>query len=210
MDKYESTFNTWNKVALLYQEKFMELELYNDSYNDFCKLLPSSAKILEIGCGPGNITRYLLQKDPGYKITGLDVAPAMLELARINNPAAVFIEMDCRKLEEIKEKFDGLMCGFCLPYLSKEDVEKLLSDATRLMEEGGIIYLSYIEAAYEHSGFEAGSTGDESYVYYHQEDFIEQLLKNNDLIIEKSIKQAYPTNDNNKQVHTIFIAQKIL
>lgn len=166
MDTYESTFNTWNKVALLYQEKFMDTGLYNDSYDIFCESLPARAAILEIGCGPGNITRYLLQKKPGYKITGIDVAPAMIELARINNPLADFMQMDCRELEQVEGKFDGIICGFCLPYLSREDVNKLVKDSAGLLKAKGILYLSYIEGAYERSGFEAGSTGDEVYVYY--------------------------------------------
>ena len=33
MDKYEETFATWNKMASMYQEKFMELEIYNESYD---------------------------------------------------------------------------------------------------------------------------------------------------------------------------------
>jgi hypothetical protein len=33
MDRYKETFETWNKVASLYQDKFMELDLYNDSTN---------------------------------------------------------------------------------------------------------------------------------------------------------------------------------
>ena len=63
MDKYRETFETWNKVAQLYEDKFMDLDLYNDTYDQFCELLlKKNASILEIGCGPGNITKYLLSK----------------------------------------------------------------------------------------------------------------------------------------------------
>lgn len=61
MDPYKETFETWNKVASLYQEKFMELKLYNDTYDLICNVvIKNKATILEIGCGSGNITRYLL------------------------------------------------------------------------------------------------------------------------------------------------------
>ena len=206
MDKYESTFNTWNKVALLYQEKFMDIDLYNDSYDIFCELLPAAASILEIGCGPGSITRYLLRKDPGYKITGIDVADSMIKLARINNPSASFMQMDCRELEKIEGKYEGVMCGFCLPYLSKDDTGKLVKDMDALLKEKGIFYLSYIEGLYKNSGFETASTGDQAYVYYHQEDHIAGLLKKNNFITISCIKKKYP--EDGKQTHTIFIAQK--
>ena len=31
-NRYTETFETWNKVAALYQDKFMDLDLYNDTY----------------------------------------------------------------------------------------------------------------------------------------------------------------------------------
>ena len=80
MDSYQETFNTWNKIALLYQDKFMDLDLYNESYDSFCELIPKQqASILEIGCGPGNITQYILTKRPDFIIEGIDVAPNMVK-----------------------------------------------------------------------------------------------------------------------------------
>jgi len=87
MDNYKETFETWNKLASLYQDKFMDLDLYNDSYDFICKsIAKEKATILEIGCGPGNITKYLLSKRPDFDFYGIDIAHHMSELARINNP----------------------------------------------------------------------------------------------------------------------------
>ena len=159
-DKYKVTFETWNKVASLYQEKFMDLDMYNDSYDVFCGLITRrSAKILEIGCGPGNITKYLIAKIPSVNVTATDVAPNMIELAQQNNPAAKVIVMDCREIDKIPGKFDGIVCGFCLPYLSKEDCLKLFVDSFQLLESNGYFYLSTIEGNYENSGFEACQYG---------------------------------------------------
>lgn len=33
MDKYKETFETWNNVASMYHDKFMDLDLYNDTYD---------------------------------------------------------------------------------------------------------------------------------------------------------------------------------
>ncbi len=63
MNRYQETFKAWNKIAQIYQDKFMELDLYNEAYDTFCELIPvKNSKILEIACGPGNITKYLLGK----------------------------------------------------------------------------------------------------------------------------------------------------
>jgi ubiquinone/menaquinone biosynthesis C-methylase UbiE len=82
-NRYIETFNTWNKIATLYQNKFMDLDLYNETYDFICALLNKpNSKILEIGCGPGNITKYLLSKQPSFDIFGIDIAPNMIELAK--------------------------------------------------------------------------------------------------------------------------------
>ncbi|MBI2281469.1 MAG: hypothetical protein HYU68_12405 [Bacteroidetes bacterium] len=49
MNRYKETFETWNKVASLYQNKFMELDLYNNTYDFICNSIPKEkAKLLEI------------------------------------------------------------------------------------------------------------------------------------------------------------------
>lgn len=62
------TLATWNKVAKAYQDKFMDLDIYNTSYISFIKALNHKAsKVLELGCGPGNITAFLGQHNQ-YKL----------------------------------------------------------------------------------------------------------------------------------------------
>ena len=89
MDKQEETFNTWNKVAKLYEEKFMDLDLYKDTYDMFyASVNKMNSTVLDVACGPGNITKYLLQKRPDFKITGIDFSPNMVALAAVNNSLA--------------------------------------------------------------------------------------------------------------------------
>lgn len=208
-DPYKITFETWNKIASIYQDKFMNLDLYNKSYDLFCTHLQKpQVKILEIGCGPGNITKYLLNKRPDYQILGTDIAPNMIELAKQNNPTAQFERMDCRNLNSVKEKYDGIMCGFCMPYLSKEDCAKLIEDCSHILNSNGILYFSVIEGDYEQSGFEAGSSGDKAYVYYHQSDYLQQQLSYNNFEIIEVDRILYPKSADVISTHLIFIANK--
>lgn len=207
-DRYQTTFQTWNKIASIYQDKFMHLDLYDDTYDLFCSLTPQKAQVFEIGCGPGNITRYLLDKRPDLKIEAIDIAPNMISLAKANNPEADFRIMDCREIHKLNTRFDAIMCGFCMPYLSKEDCSKLISDCSSLLNKNGILYFSVIEGYYENSGFEAGSSGDESYVYYHQEDYLMQQLKENHFEFMKLFKKPYPKSETSTSTHLIFIARK--
>ena len=158
MDKYQETFYTWNKIAESYEDKFMDLDLYNDTYDTFADLiLKTNSPVLEIGCGPGNITKYLLTKNPSLKIKGIDISENMIRLARKNNPNAEFEILDTRKIHCLNKTFDAIICGFCIPYLSKSDCSKLIADCKDLLNDSGILYLSFVEGNYEDSGFISGN-----------------------------------------------------
>jgi len=205
LDKYQVTVGTFNKLADAYQEKYMNFDFYFDTYDKFCELVANdSATILEVACGPGNITKYLLSKCAGFKIEGIDLAPNMVELARANNPTANFQVMDSRKISVITKKFDAILCGFCFPYLSKEDVARFIADARCLLKKGGILYLSTMEDDYEKSGFQKSSAGDRVYIHYHQFEYINHhLIANGFRIIEVS-RKAFP-NENGPSTTDLFV-----
>lgn len=209
MDSYQETFETWNKVAGLYEDRFMQMDIYDETYDFICSNIPRrDAAILEIGCGPGNITRYLLAKRPDFKIHGIDIAPNMVALARKNNPTASFSVMDSRKIDELETKFDGIVCGFCLPYLSEQDNKKLIADAASLLTGGGIIYISFVEGSPSESGFKTASSGDRAFFYYHDLGILESLLAKNGFEVLKICKVQYERSATEKETHTVLTARK--
>ena len=208
MDRYQETFQTWNKVALLYQEKFMHLDLYNASYDFFCAMFTqNNTRILEIGCGPGNITHYLLQKRPDFDILGIDVAPKMIELAQANNPTARFEVFDCRQLDCLKMKFDAIVSGFCLPYLSQQDCQKLIADSLLLLNQNGIIYLSFVADDPQKSNYQTGSSGDRTFFYYHTLQDVLDLLASHRFAIVQLFTVSYLKTGRETEEHTIVIAK---
>ncbi|WP_298223350.1 class I SAM-dependent methyltransferase [Flavobacterium sp.] len=209
MDRYRETFNTWNKVAELYQEKFMNLDLYNESYDLFCEAITiQNAKLLELGCGPGNITKYLLEKRPDFKIQAVDIAPNMIQLAQQNIPNATFKVMDVREINSIEKQFDAIMCGFCIPYLSESDVSKLVADCHQLLKENGLLYLSFVAGDYTDSGYQKGSSGDRTYFYYHNLEKTVHVLEIQGFTIEKLMTVNYKYNNGKEEKHTVLIPKK--
>ncbi len=209
MDRYKETFETWNKVATLYQDKFMDLELYNETYDFICNTMSGeNAKILEIGCGPGNIAKYLLSKRPDFDILGIDIAPNMVKLASKNNPSASFALMDSRKIDEIKTKFDGIVCGFCLPYLSYSDSQKLFSDCSDLLNEDGLIYISFVDGNPDKSGFQISSSNDRVYFYFYNLANLKIQLSKNSFTKFKVFRVEYRRTETDIEIHTILTARK--
>ena len=211
MDKYAITIETYNKAAKQFEDKFMNLNLYNDSYDKFCKLVDKrNADIFEIACGPGNITKYLLANRPDFRITGIDLSPEMIELAKVNNPAGEFMVMDCRDIYKIDKKYEAIMCGFCLPYLTREESAKLIGDASGLIHPDGLIYISTMEGDYTKSGFEKPGFSDQGmiYIHYHQEDYLTKALNDSGFEIIALHRQDYPEHDGRISTDMIIIAKK--
>ncbi|MEZ2440338.1 trans-aconitate 2-methyltransferase [Chitinophaga sp. RCC_12] len=207
MDKLQQAINVFDKRAVQYQDKFMDVALYHDSFDLFCNNIPKhEAAVLEIACGPGNITRYLLQQRPDIHVLGIDLAPNMLELARSNNPPAEFLLMDARDILQLNKLFDGIMCGFCLPYLSREEAVKMIGDTARLLAPGGVFYISTMEDDYARSGIQRSSAGDELYMYYHQADYLVNALEENGFKIMDLQRKQYPAADGSITTDLIIIA----
>ncbi len=178
MDKTKIAVDIFDKYAEEYQQKFMDVDLYGDSFDLFCtKQKKENATVLELACGPGNISKYLLSKRPDFKLFGIDLSPNMIKLAKQNNPTASFAIMDCKNIGQLTQKYDAIMCGFCLPYLSKEETIQLIDDAANLVQPNGLFYISTMEDDYSNSGFRKGSKGDEMYMHFYTADFLTKTLR---------------------------------
>lgn len=209
MVQKQTPLEIFNKHASAYQERFMHFDLYDDTYDKLCQVLKPNASVLEIGCGPGNITAYLLSKRPDLDICGIDLAENMIELAKANCPGAKFAVMDGRDISSLNEKFDAVVCGFCLPYLNKEEVEKLITDSSQLLNGKGILYLSAIEDKYEKSGLEVSSNGqDACYIYYYEESALKTFFELNHFENPIAFRKIYSKSDNATSTHLILIACK--
>ncbi|HKG05845.1 MAG TPA: methyltransferase domain-containing protein [Pedobacter sp.] len=188
--------DAFDKSAEIYQGKFMDVSMFAGTFNFFCDNIPAhNASILDIACGPGNITKYLLDREPNYDVLGIDLSPKMLRLAEINNPTAKFQLMDCREIDSIDRKFEGITCGFCLPYLTREEAIDLIAKVSGLLIPGGMFYLSTMEDDYSNSRYQISSTGDQVYVYYHQEDYLVKALEENNFELLNAERFSSPDKD---------------
>lgn len=171
----------FDKSAKIYQDRSMDVSLFAETFNFFCDhIKANNANILDIACGPGNITKYMLDRKPDYNILGIDLSPNMLDLARANNPTARFELMDCREISSIGQRFDGIVCGFCLPYLTAGETVKLVADVAGLLLPGGMFYLSTMEEDdLIKSRYQISSSGDKVYVNYHRGDLLTKILLDN-------------------------------
>jgi ubiquinone/menaquinone biosynthesis C-methylase UbiE len=93
-------------------------------------------RVLDLACGPGNLSRRLAALvAPGGEVIGVDLAPGMLERARLASPAnARFEVMDIEELTFDDSSFDAAVCGHGLQFVPHLD--RALNEARRVLRTG--------------------------------------------------------------------------
>jgi len=94
-----------------------------------------NAKVLELGCGPGNLSHVLAAK--GHAVTGVDRSAKMLKRARKAQSSAVFQEADALALPFDDGRFDAAIMASL--YNIVPDRSALLAEAMRVVRQGGLV-----------------------------------------------------------------------
>lgn len=100
-------------------------------------------RIIDIGCGTGNHAIRLGKM--GYDVTGVDISPTMLRMARKKDKAKVvkFLQGDMRRLNKVVQKglkFDAAIClGYTFFHLiTDNDVSMFLKGLHSILKENGV------------------------------------------------------------------------
>lgn len=134
-DVSKVTANTYGKIAGMYTKQYFS-DLIDIPYIDeFLKLLSPKAKILDVGCGPGQFTKHMLEK--GFDVTGVDYSEEMLNQARKMVPDGKFKFMDMRHLEFDDASFDGLLVSYSLIHIPSSEIPETLKGFKRVLKSGG-------------------------------------------------------------------------
>jgi len=100
----------------------------------------SGGLVLELGCGSGLLTRYLVEA--GHRVLATDASPAMLELARESAPGAEEIRLLALPDDHLPECDAIVSIGHVLSYLPDEAaLDRALLAAGRALRPGGVLAL---------------------------------------------------------------------
>jgi 2-polyprenyl-3-methyl-5-hydroxy-6-metoxy-1,4-benzoquinol methylase len=211
-DKYQQSVDRFNEFATAFENGFMELSLYDSAIEAFCSTISVPVPyILELGCGPGNVTRRIKQQLSQAQITAIDLAENMIALARKNVPDVDFRVMDVRSINQFTGTYDAVVAAFVLPFLSYEDGECLIRSICKLLNTEGVLYLSTMEGTPEKNGFETTSFSGKNeihFVYYEMPMLIGILQKAGIEVIDIK-KQPYIRNGVTLLTDIIISARKL-
>jgi SAM-dependent methyltransferase len=96
--------------------------------------------VLDIGCGPGHVARYLSER--GVQAAGFDLSPAMVELARKLNPGLEFRTGDMRALDVADGSLAGIVAFYSLIHLPRPEVAGALAGFRRALVSDGRLLLA--------------------------------------------------------------------
>lgn len=106
------------------------------------RLIPPDARVLEVGCGRGDLLAALPQADR----TGLDCLAEILEEARVRHPEVCFQEGDILSAP-VERRYDAVVCDrLCHSVL---DIRLLLRRMHDCLNEDGRIYLTTFNVFWE-------------------------------------------------------------
>lgn len=96
-------------------------------------------KAVDLGCGAGNYAIYLATR--GFDMTGIDISPAAIEIARENarkkGVSCTFIVADLVGELNVKDAFDFAYDWEVLHHIYPEDRIKYVENVRRLLNPGG-------------------------------------------------------------------------
>jgi demethylmenaquinone methyltransferase/2-methoxy-6-polyprenyl-1,4-benzoquinol methylase len=105
---------------------------WRERATDLARVGPGS-RALDVGTGTGDLAIELARR--GAAVTGLDFAPAMLEVARDKAPAIAFERGDALALRYGDGEFDAVTVGFGARNFS--DLDRGLREMARVTRPGG-------------------------------------------------------------------------
>ena len=73
--------------------------------------------VVDLGCGPGNLTALLVTRWPGARVTGLDASPEMIEAARAAEPGLTVELADLRDWASGTDAVDVLVSNATLQWV---------------------------------------------------------------------------------------------
>jgi len=125
------------KYYELFKDEMKQKECDRIILDKFAGNFDSGSIVCDVGCGPGHITRYLLDK--GLNVFGVDISERCIEIARRENPKVRFQVMDMARLDLADESIDGIVSFYSIIHTPKRLVNVLFSEFSRVLRRGGKI-----------------------------------------------------------------------
>ncbi|OGH73018.1 MAG: hypothetical protein A2921_00690 [Candidatus Magasanikbacteria bacterium RIFCSPLOWO2_01_FULL_43_20b] len=132
--------DTYNKIAGDWFRQHQPDSWWHEGTDKFISSLKAGASVLDVGCGAGLASKYLVEK--GLSLVGIDFSEKLIEIAKREVPLGKFLVMDMNNLGSLEEHFDGLYVKASILHLAKKEVPDFMLKLKERFKPNGFIYIA--------------------------------------------------------------------
>lgn len=141
----QNTLDGYDAVASEYAEKFKDemndKPFDRDCLNRLAREVRDLGPICDMGCGPGQIARYLYSQ--GVKTLGVDLSPKMVSEAGRLNPETHFHQGNMLALPDLDSSWGGIAAFYCIIHIPRAQVVDALREMKRVLKPGGVLLVTF-------------------------------------------------------------------
>jgi ubiquinone/menaquinone biosynthesis C-methylase UbiE len=138
---WASTRRAYDAMAAAYHDRFPDLRAEQPldravigAFAQYVRAGGGSA-VLDAGCGTGRLIGPL--RGLGLSVTGVDLSPGMLAVARSVHPDVELAAADLRRMPFAADHFAGVVAWYSLINCSPADLAQALAEIARVLRPGG-------------------------------------------------------------------------
>jgi SAM-dependent methyltransferase len=205
----DGTRKGYDAVSRAYAERFgNELAgkpMDREVLDGFAGRLAQSARIVDVGCGPGQIAAYL--SDRGADVVGMDLSCGMVTVAREIHPGLDFLAGDMRALPFADRSLAAISAMYCIIHIQRDEIVAVLAELRRVLGSGGLLLMSFhIGKRVERLTEFLGHSVSIDFVFY-ERDEMERYLRSTGFEIEES-RERGPLPDVEAQTRRAYLLAK--
>jgi SAM-dependent methyltransferase len=193
-DAASATQTSYDAVAEEYAAQFTD-ELVHKPLDRalldaFAEQTRALGPVADLGCGPGQTTRYLSER--GCDALGIDLSPKMVEVARLLAPGVRFEQGSMLALPVEDGAWGGLIAFYSIIHIAADDLPRAFAEFHRALRPGGLALLAFhvgTERVHRDEWWEHPVALD--FQFYEVEDIAQRLERAGFTIEARLIRRPY-------------------
>jgi SAM-dependent methyltransferase len=108
-----------------------------DAFAERC----AGGRIVDVGCGPGHVARYLAAR--GAAVEGVDLSPAMIDEANAMGTGLRFQVGDMFALPYDTASVTGIVAFYAIVHLTSDELDPPFREFHRVLAPGGLVAVAF-------------------------------------------------------------------
>ena len=137
--------DSYDSAASAYADHlFTELEqkpLDRHLLNRFAEAARGNGRVADLGCGPGQIAKYL--REQGVSVVGVDLSAEMIKVAGKLSPGIDFRVGDMRRLDFEDASLAGVVAFYSIVHFEPAELDAVFREMRRVLRQDGLALISF-------------------------------------------------------------------